>query len=66
MNVKVGDIVETNEKGGKKILPAVVTKVWTNDVEVLFADGTYGCRGKGKYQETGRRMDIQSVLDEIR
>lgn len=75
--VKVGDIVKTKAKEGKDILPAVVTKVNTyqrysysevelSSVEVLFADGTYGWRSAKKFTETGRHIDIQSVLDSIR
>lgn len=74
--VKVGDIVETKAKEGKDILPAVVTKVNTyqrysysevelTSVEVLFADGTYGYRSAKKFTETGRYIDMQSVLDLI-
>lgn len=75
--VKVGDIVKTKAKEGKDILPAVVTKVNTYQeynysevelisVEVLFSDGTYGWRSAKKFTETGRHIDIQSVLDSIR
>jgi len=75
--VKVGDIVKTKEKEGKNILPAVVTKVNTyqrysysevelTSVEVLFADGTYGYRSAKKFTETGRHIDMQSVLDSIK
>lgn len=75
--VKVGDIVKTKEKEGKNILPAVVTKVNTyqrysysevelTSVEVLFADGTYGYRSAKKFMETGRHIDMQSVLDSIK
>ncbi len=75
--VKVGDIVKTKEKEGKRILPAVVTKVNAyqeysyskveiTSVEVLFADGTYGYRSEKKFTETGRHIDMQSVLDSIR
>ncbi len=75
--ISVGDIVKTKAKEGKDILPAVVTKVNTyqrysysevelNSVEVLFADGTYGWRSAKKFTETGRHIDIQSVLDSIR
>lgn len=75
--VKVGDIVKTKEKEGNRILPAVVTKVSTyqkyscsereiSSVEVLFADGTYGYRSSKKFTETGRYIDMQSVLDSIK
>ena len=76
--VKVGDIVKTKEKEGKKILPAVVTNVYMTQkdygsrekvvgwVGVLFADGTYGNRSAKKFTETGRHIDIQAVLDSIR
>lgn len=75
--VKVGDIVKTKAKEGKDILPAVVTKVNTyqsysysevtlDSVEVLFADGTYGWRSAKKIKDTGRHIDMQSVLDSIR
>lgn len=75
--ISVGDIVKTKAKEGKDILPAVVTKVNTSQiysysevtldsVEVLFADGTYGWRSAKKIKETGRHIDIQSVLDLIR
>lgn len=71
MDIKVGDIVRTKEKYGKAIIPAAVTRVYGDEesgiaVEVLFADGTNGYRGKGKYQETGRCVDIQSMLDAIK
>lgn len=76
MNVKVGDIVKTKNKEGKVILPAVVTNVTTYQrysysdpeiysVEVLFADGTYGYRTAKKIAETGKHIDMQSVLDSI-
>lgn len=75
--IKVGDIVKTKNKEGKEICPAVVTRVTTNidyrskeeklsSVEVLFADGTYGYRSAGKITETGRHIDMQSVLDQIK
>lgn len=75
--VKVGDIVNTKEKGGKNILPAVVTKVNTyqrysysevelTSIEVLFADGTYGHRSEKNFTRTGRHINIQSVLDSIK
>ncbi len=34
-------------------------------VDVLFSDGTYGNRSSKKFEETGRRINIQSVLDSI-
>lgn len=75
--IKVGDIVNTKDKEQKKIVPAVVTKVNTrqrysyseievSSVEVLFTDGTYGYRSQNKISETGRHIDMQSVLDSIR
>lgn len=76
--VKVGDIVKTKEKEGNRILPAVVTYVYETSkgygssekvaawINVLFADGTYGNRSAKKFTETGRHIDIQSVLDSIR
>lgn len=75
--VKVGDIVNTKNKEGKIILPAVVTKIYMNKdyyskeevvsaVEVLFSDGTYGYRSAKKITETGRHIDMQSVLDSIK
>lgn len=75
--IKVGDIVKTKEKEGKRILPAVVTRVNTyqrysygeveiTSIEVLFADGTYGYRSVKKFTETGRHIDMQSVLDSIK
>ena len=73
--VKVGDIVKTKNKEGKKIVPAVVTKTFTyeswrtgkeaTDINVLFADGDYGNRSEGKYKKTGRSIAMQSVLDAI-
>lgn len=75
--VKVGDIVKTKNKESVSIIPAVVTKVNTyqkysysemelDSVEVLFSDGTYGRRTPKKFTETGRFIDIQSVLDSIK
>ena len=74
--VKVGDIVKTKNKEGKKIVPAVVVKTFTykrgrtekeaTDVNVLFADGDFGFRSEGKYEKTGRSIDMQSVLDTIK
>ncbi len=76
MNIKVGDIVKTKNKEGKIILPAVVTKVnasknyygviEVDGVEVLFSDGTYGYRTAKKIAETGKHIDMQSVLDSIK
>lgn len=77
MNIKVGDIVKTKNKEGRVILPAVVTKVNTyqrsgyseieiDSVEVLFSDGSYGYRTVKKITETGKHIDIQSVLDSIK
>lgn len=77
MNIKVGDIVKTKNKEGRVILPAVVTKVNTykrysysemevDSVEVLFADGTYGYRTAKKITDTGKHIDMQSVLDSIK
>lgn len=76
--VKVGDIVKTKEKEGNRILSAVVTYVYMTPkcygstekvvgwVNVLFADGSYGNRSEKKFTETGRHIDIQSILDSIR
>lgn len=74
--VKVGDIVRTKNKEGKVVIPGVITKVNTSrnfygevelvNIEVLFADGTYGWRAAKKFTETGRHIDMQSVLDSIR
>lgn len=35
-------------------------------VEVLFSDGTYGYRTAKKIAETGKHIDMQSVLDSIK
>ena len=67
--IKVGDIVKTKNKEGRVILPAVVTKVNNgsiDSVEVLFSDGTSGYRTTKKVNETGRHIDMQSVLDAIK
>lgn len=74
--VKVGDIVKTKNKEGKKIVPAVVIKASTykswrfekevTDINVLFADGDFGSRGYGKYEMAGRHIDIQSLMDSIK
>lgn len=70
--IKVGDIVKTKEKKGSRTVSAVVTKVyiWGSKeeiagVDVLFADGTNGGRIIEKIKETGRHIDMQSVLDSI-
>lgn len=69
--VKVGDIVKTYWKRGNKIVPAVVTNIYTlygkiNSVDVLFSDGANGNRSVEIITETGRHIDMQSVLDSIR
>lgn len=69
--IKVGDIVKTKSKAGTEVLPAVVTKIYpvdnkNVDVNVLFADGTYGYRSAKKFTETGRHIDMQSILDSIK
>ncbi len=67
--IKVGDIVKTKNKMGTEVLPAVVTKVNNgsiDSVEVLFSDGTSGYRTTKKVNETGRHIEIQSVLDSIK
>ncbi|WP_289285965.1 hypothetical protein [Parablautia intestinalis] len=72
--VKVGDIVKTKNSEGRKVVPALITKInkgygWNekeiDSVNVLFSDGTYGHRAIGKITETGHCIDIQSVLDSI-
>lgn len=64
---EVGEIIKTKNKEGKTVLPAVVTKSYGDGaVEVLFADGTYGYRGNKKVTRTGRSIDIQGILDEIK
>lgn len=76
--VKVGDIVKTKDKSGKKIVLAAVIKVSVYkrydlgaprevaSVNVIFPDGEYGNRGYGKYTETGHHIDIQCILDSIK
>lgn len=73
--IKVGDIVKTKEKKGSRIVSAVVTKVYMwkhgqeeecTGVDVLFADGTNGGRILDKIKETGRHIDMQSMLDSIK
>lgn len=67
MNIKVGDIVKTKEKDGNKVIPAAVIKVHNGEsVDVLFSDGKYGYRGKGRYEMTNKHIDMQSVLDLIK
>ena len=76
--VKVGDIVKTKSRAGKGLIPAVVTRIITykdyrdygkekiSNVDLLFADGTYGYRSEGKFTTTGRHIDMQAVLDSIK
>ncbi len=69
--IKVGDIVRTKNKEGKDVIPAVVTKTYpvdekNVDVDVLFGDGTHGYRSAKKVTETGRHIEIQSVLDSVK
>ncbi len=72
--IKVGDIVRTKNKEGKDVIPAVVTKIYLESgnnakaagVDVLFADGTHGYRTIKKVTETGRHIEIQSVLDSVK
>lgn len=72
--IKVGCIVKTKNKEGRDVLPAVVTKVnkelGSNEkaagVDVLFADGAHGYRTIKKVTETGRHIEIQSVLDSVK
>lgn len=77
--VKVGDIVKTKRRveGGNIDAVAVVTKVNKNtvafdnfdgisNIEVIFSDGETGKRTETAFIETGRSIDIQSVLDSIR
>ena len=66
MGLKIGAIVNTNEKYGTRILQAAVIKVHGDDsIDVLFGDGEYGYRGRNKYTATGKHIDMQSVLDSI-
>lgn len=76
--VKVGDVVKTKRRieGERADTMAVVTKVNKNTVafdnfdgisiEVVFSDGETGKRTEAAFIETGRHIDIQSVLDSIR
>lgn len=76
--VQVGDIVKTKDTEGEKLSFAVVTKTYTyktfsssgpcvmTSVNMMFSDGSFGKRSDGKYKETGRHTDIQSILDSIK
>lgn len=75
--VKVGDIVMTKDKRNRGYTLAVVTKVNTfmsanenneklSDIEILFPDGTFSRRTGISFEETGKHIDMQSVLDSIR
>lgn len=64
--IKVGDIVRTKNKEQQKVVPCVVVKVdHTWAVNILFGDGEIGWRKQDKVKQTGRKIDIQTVLDSI-
>lgn len=63
--IKVGDVVKC------KILrnEAVVTRLDTrNDgyITVIFKDGSGGAVRKDEYKKTGKHIDIQKILDELK
>lgn len=73
--IKIGDIVKTKPKEGNDIVAAVVTKINVCQhyskaelvsVEVLFSDGSHGCRSVNRFTNTGRHIDMQAVLDSIK
>lgn len=61
--IEVGDVVES-EISGKKCI--VTRNRGDGTVYAVFCDGSGGVRCKSDFKKTGKRIDIQSILDEIR
>lgn len=57
--IKVGDVVKCG------VYTCVVTVAYTETAEVLFGDGTFGTIVKEKVENTGKHIDIESLLRQI-
>lgn len=63
--IKRGDIV--NVKGCcKDNLLGVVTKVWEDNCYIMWGDGSGGAWSKNSVVKTGKHIDIDKILEELR